>query len=75
MATVSTQKGLCISIERESDGRWIAAAEALPGALAYGESPREAEQRLRELVFRILADRVAHGESIPEAANALFYNR
>ncbi|TAN22437.1 MAG: type II toxin-antitoxin system HicB family antitoxin [Acidobacteria bacterium] len=75
MAAVSAQKGLCICVEREADGRWIAAAVKLPGALAYGESQHDAEQRLRELVFRILADRVAHGEPVPEAANALFYTR
>jgi hypothetical protein len=37
-----------------------------PGALAYGNSRQEAELRVRELALRILADRIAHREAVPE---------
>ena len=59
-------------IDRETDGRWIAEATGLPGALAYGDSQQEAEVRVRELALRILADRIAHQEPVPEFVERLF---
>jgi len=64
--------GFEITFEREADGRWIAEADGLPGALAYGDSQQEAELRVRELALRILADRVAHQEAVPEFVEHLF---
>lgn len=61
-----------IKFEREADGRWIAEAAGLPGALAYGDSQHEAELRVRELALRILADRIAHQEAVPEFVERLF---
>jgi predicted RNase H-like HicB family nuclease len=55
-----------IEIEREEDGRWIAEAPALPGVLAYGNSREQAIARAEALAFRVLADRLEHGEPIPE---------
>lgn len=72
MAKPNAHTGFEISFERESDGRWIAEAEGLPGALAYGGSRQEAETRVRELGLRILADRVAHQEAVPEFVERLF---
>ncbi|MGH9486637.1 MAG: type II toxin-antitoxin system HicB family antitoxin [Terriglobales bacterium] len=64
--------GFDISFEREADGRWIAEAAGLPGALAYGDSRQDAEPRVRELELRILADLVAHREAVPEFVERLF---
>lgn len=64
--------GFDISFEREADGRWIAEAAGLPGALAYGNSRSEAERRVRELALRILADRIAHQEAVPDFVDRLF---
>lgn len=55
-----------IEIEKEEDGRWIAEVSDLPGALAYGKTREEAIAKVEALALRIIADRLDHGESIPE---------
>ena len=72
MASTPRIDGFDISFEREADGRWIAEASGLPGALAYGDSQQAAELRVRELALRILADRIAHHEAVPEFVERLF---
>jgi predicted RNase H-like HicB family nuclease len=59
---------LKIEIERESDGRWIAEVPDLPGTLVYGVTRAQALSRIQALALRVLADRLEHGESIPEVA-------
>ena len=59
-----------IEIEREEDGRWITEVPELPGVLAYGESREEAITHAQALALRVLADRIEHGESVPEVAQA-----
>ncbi len=55
-----------IEVEREDDGRWIAEIAEVPGALAYGSSREESVSRVKALTLRVLADRLEHGEAIPE---------
>lgn len=55
-----------IEIERESDGRWIAEVPDLPGVMAYGESRVDAVAKVETLALRVIADRLEHGETIPE---------
>ena len=55
-----------VEIEREEDGRWICEVTDLPGVLAYGSSRDEAVSKGKALAFRVLADRLEHGEAIPE---------
>lgn len=55
-----------LEIEREEDGRWIAEAPAIPGAMAYGDTREEAIARVEALVLRVLADRLDNGERAPE---------
>ena len=55
-----------IEIEREEDGRWIAEIPELPGVMAYGDSRNEAISKAETLALRVLADRLEHGEEIPE---------
>lgn len=55
-----------VEIELEDDGRWIGEVVDLPGVLAYGSSREEAVARAKALAFRVLADRIEHGEDIPE---------
>ena len=57
---------LKIELEQETDGRWIAEVHDLPGVLVYGESRQAAIERAEVLCLRILADRLEHGENIPE---------
>lgn len=62
---------LLVETEREDDGRWIGEVRALPGVLAYGRSREEALARAEALALRVLADRLEHGEAVPELS-ALF---
>jgi len=55
-----------IEIEKEDDGRWIAEIPELPGVMAYGKSRDEAISKAEALALRVLADRLEHGEEIPE---------
>lgn len=55
-----------VEIDREDDGRWIAEVVELPGVLAYGQSREEAIERAKALSLRVLADRLEHGEEVPE---------
>jgi predicted RNase H-like HicB family nuclease len=55
-----------IEIEREEDGRWIAEVVDLPGVMAYGGSREEAVAKAKALALRTRADRIDHGEEIPE---------
>lgn len=57
---------LKIDFEREEDGRWIAEILTLPGVMAYGATREEARGRVEALALRTLADRLDHGEEVPE---------
>ena len=57
-----------VDVERETDGRWIGEVPELPGVLAYGHDRAEAIAKAKALAFRVLADRLEHGEIIPEIA-------
>lgn len=60
---------LKIEIEREDDGRWIAEVPELPGVMVYGESRQEAIAHIQALTLRVLADRLDHGEAVPQMAD------
>jgi predicted RNase H-like HicB family nuclease len=55
-----------IEIEREKDGRWIAEVPDLPGVMVYGKTRAQALAKVEALALRVIADRLDHGESIPE---------
>lgn len=55
-----------IEIEREHDGRWIAEIPDLPGVMAYGETRQGALDKAEALALRVIADRLEHGEPVPE---------
>lgn len=55
-----------IETEREKDGRWIAEVPDLPGVLAYGKTRPQAIAKVEALALRVIADRLEHGERIPE---------
>ena len=58
--------GLSIEIEQEEDGRWLAEVPELSGVLAYGQTRAEAIDRAKALALRVIADRLDHGEPVPE---------
>jgi predicted RNase H-like HicB family nuclease len=61
-----------IELDREEDGRWIAEVPELPGALAYGKTKREAIAAVEALALRVIADRLEHGETVPEKLSVSF---
>ncbi len=55
-----------IEIEQEEDGRWLAEIPDLPGTMCYGTSRDESVARVKALALRVLAERLEHGEPVPE---------
>ena len=62
---------LTIEFDQEEDGRWIAEVPSLPGVLAYGTTRDEAQAKVEIVALRTLADRLEHGEAVPDL-NDLF---
>ncbi|MGH7134265.1 MAG: type II toxin-antitoxin system HicB family antitoxin [Pirellulales bacterium] len=60
---------LSIETEQEVDGRWVAEIPELPGVLAYGATCQEAVDRAKALSLRVLADRIEHGEPVPQVSS------
>jgi predicted RNase H-like HicB family nuclease len=56
-----------LEFEQEVDGRWLAEVPELPGVLAYGATRDEALSRAEVLALRVIADRLEHSESPPQA--------
>jgi len=61
-----------VEIEQEEDGRWIAEVMDLPGVLAYGQTPEEAQAKVQALALRVVADRLDHGEAGPDLVSISF---
>lgn len=61
-----------IEYELEQDGRWLAEVIELPGVLAYGVDQKDAVARAEALALRVVADRLEHGETLPEKLNISF---
>ena len=57
---------LQLETEQEEDGCWIAEIRDLPGVLAYGATRPEAIVRAEALALRVIADRLDHGEPVPD---------
>jgi predicted RNase H-like HicB family nuclease len=58
-----------VETEQETDGRWIAEVPELPGVLVYGTTREEAIRKAQALSLRVLAERLEHGESLPQVQN------
>lgn len=61
-----------IEIEQETDGRWLAEIEALPGVASYGTTRTDAVARVQALALRVLAEKLEHGEAVPEFLEVSF---
>ncbi len=61
-----------VESEQETDGRWLAEVLEIPGALAYGQTEREAIAKAEALALRVLADRLEHDEAPPGQLNISF---
>lgn len=60
-----------VEIEQEEDGRWLSEIPELPGVLAYGQTRAEAILRAQVLALRVIADRIEHGEALPQKVDVL----
>jgi len=65
-------QGFAVELEREDDGRWIAEVPSLPGVMVYAKTRDEAMARVEALALRVLADRLEHGEAVPEVTRLFF---
>ena len=55
-----------IELEQEDDGRWIGEVPALLGVMTYGSTRAQALAAVQALALRVMADRLEHGESLPD---------
>jgi len=55
-----------IEVDQEDDGRWIAEIPELAGVMVYDSTRDAAISKAKALALRVLADRLEHGEEIPE---------
>lgn len=62
----TTTMSLTVEVEQEADGRWLAEVPELSGVLAYGQTRSEVIARAQSLALRVIADRLDHGEPVPE---------
>jgi len=65
------QMQLLIEVEQEEDGRWLSEVPELPGVLAYGQTRQQAVANAQVLALRVIADRIEHGESLPQMVDVL----
>ena len=72
--SLSTKHLMTFSIEteQETDGRWLAEVETLPGVMAYGTTKTDAVAKVQALALRVLAERLEQGEAVPELLNVSF---
>ena len=63
---------LQIELEQEIDGRWVAEVPTLPGVLTYGMTRTDAVAKVQALALRVLAERLEHGEAVPELLTVTF---
>jgi len=61
-----------IELEQEPDGRWMAEVSTLPGVLTYGVTRTDAVAKVQALALRVLAERMEHGEAVPEFLSVSF---
>jgi len=61
-----------IELEQEADGRWIAEVLTLPGVQTYGVTRTDAVAKVQALALRVLAERLEHGEAVPEFLTVTF---
>ena len=59
---------MTIETELEADGRWLAEVVEIAGALAYGSTRQIAIAHAQALALRTMAERLEHGEEVPDLA-------
>jgi predicted RNase H-like HicB family nuclease len=67
-----TVESIPIVVGVETDGRWWADVESMPGVMAYGLTRESAIAAVRALALRVAADCIEHREEIPEPFTKVF---
>jgi len=57
---------MTIETEREEDGCWIAEVPDFPGVVVYSATQATAIARAKEMALRVIADKLEHGEEVPD---------
>lgn len=63
---------MTIETERETDGRWLAEVLEIDCALVYGITREAAIANAQALALRVMAERLEHGEDVPDLAGVFF---
>lgn len=61
---MSKNSKFTIELEQETDGRWIAEVQELPGVLCYGTNREDALAKAEALALRVVADQLEIGEKL-----------
>ena len=61
-----------LEIEQETDGRWIADVQELPGVMVYGSTREVAIAKAKALALRVVADQLEEGEQKTEFKSVAF---
>ena len=61
-----------IELEQETDGRWIAEVQELPGVICYGANREDALAKAEALALRVVADQLAIGEKLSIPTSVAF---
>jgi predicted RNase H-like HicB family nuclease len=65
---------LTVTFDRETDGRFIASVNELPGVHVYGATEDDALAKVQALALSVLSDEIAHGERDPKTLMTVTFN-
>lgn len=57
---------LDVDFDRETDGRWIAVIDQLPGVMAYGRTRKIALSRVMQLANRVVSENASMRQEVLE---------
>jgi predicted RNase H-like HicB family nuclease len=66
---------LTVELEHASSGEWVAEVLEIPGCIVVEKTEPDALAKVEALAFRVLADRLEHGEAKPEEMAVSFVTR
>ncbi len=61
---MSKGSNFTVELEQETDGRWIAEVQELPGVLCYGTTREDTLAKAEALALRVIADQLEAGEKM-----------
>jgi predicted RNase H-like HicB family nuclease len=64
---------LTVELERSASGEWIAEVMEIPGCMVVEPTKADARAKIEALAFRVLADRLEHGEASPDNLGAVAF--